>query len=49
LRRSLEPGLAEELKAEELRTTSLHLGRLTGRVDVEEILAAIFSEFCIGK
>jgi tRNA modification GTPase len=49
LRRSLEPRLAEELKAEELRTASLHLGRLTGRVDAEEVLGAIFSEFCIGK
>jgi tRNA modification GTPase len=49
LRRSLEPALPEELKAEELRTASLHLGRLTGRVDVEEVLGAIFSEFCIGK
>jgi tRNA modification GTPase len=49
LRRSLEPGLAAELKAEELRAASLHLGRLTGSVDVEEVLGAIFSEFCIGK
>ena len=24
-------------------------GRITGRVDVEEILDRIFSEFCIGK
>jgi tRNA modification GTPase len=49
LRRFSEPGLAAELKAEELRTASLHLGRLTGRVDVDEVLGAIFSEFCIGK
>ncbi len=38
-----------ELKAEELRIAARHLGRLTGRVDVEEVLGAIFSEFCIGK
>ena len=25
------------------------LGRLTGRIDVEEVLGAIFAEFCIGK
>jgi tRNA modification GTPase len=49
LRRSSEPGLPEDLKAEELRIAALHLGRLTGRVDVEEVLGAIFSEFCIGK
>ncbi len=38
-----------ELKAEELRIAARHLGRLTGRIDVEEVLGAIFSEFCIGK
>jgi tRNA modification GTPase len=38
-----------ELKAEELRVAARHLGRLTGRIDVEEVLGAIFSEFCIGK
>ena len=38
-----------ELKAEELRIAARHLGRLTGEVDAEEILGAIFSEFCIGK
>jgi tRNA modification GTPase len=41
--------LAPELKAEELRIAATHLGRLTGRIDVEEVLGAIFSEFCIGK
>ncbi|HVQ10550.1 MAG TPA: tRNA uridine-5-carboxymethylaminomethyl(34) synthesis GTPase MnmE [Methyloceanibacter sp.] len=38
-----------ELKAEELRIAARHLGRLTGNIDVEEVLGAIFSEFCIGK
>jgi tRNA modification GTPase len=38
-----------EIKAEELRLAARHLGRLTGRIDVEEVLGAIFSEFCIGK
>jgi tRNA modification GTPase len=41
--------LAPELKAEELRIAAHHLGRLTGRIDVEEVLGAIFAEFCIGK
>jgi tRNA modification GTPase len=39
----------EELIAEELRRASTSLGRLTGRVDVEDILDAIFRDFCIGK
>lgn len=38
-----------ELKAEEIRCASDEIGRLTGRVDVEEWLGAIFSRFCIGK
>jgi len=39
----------EELAAEELRAASQSLGRLLGRVDVEDILDAIFREFCVGK
>ncbi len=39
----------EELIAEELRTAATALGRLTGRVDVEDVLDAIFRDFCIGK
>ena len=38
-----------ELKAEDLRQATRALGRITGRVDVEEILDKIFEEFCIGK
>lgn len=38
-----------ELRAEELRLASLALGRLTGRIDAEEVLGAIFQRFCIGK
>jgi tRNA modification GTPase len=38
-----------EVKAEEIRRASEEIGRLTGRVDVEEWLGAIFSRFCIGK
>jgi tRNA modification GTPase len=39
----------EELIAEELRSAATTLGRLTGRVDVEDILEVIFRDFCIGK
>ncbi|KAL8280656.1 hypothetical protein RQP46_006979 [Phenoliferia psychrophenolica] len=37
------------LAAEELRYTTLALGRITGAVDVEEVLGEIFRGFCIGK
>jgi tRNA modification GTPase len=39
----------EELAAEELRAAAHSLGRLLGRVDVEDILDSIFRKFCIGK
>jgi tRNA modification GTPase len=39
----------EELIAEELRQATSALGRLTGRVDVEDVLDKIFRDFCIGK
>ena len=37
------------LRAEDLRIATRCLGRITGRVDVEDMLDLIFSEFCIGK
>jgi tRNA modification GTPase len=49
LQRFVNHDLDPELKAEELRIAARHLGRLTGRIDVEEVLGAIFAEFCIGK
>ena len=39
----------EDLLAEELHIAARALGRLTGRVDVEDILDVIFRDFCIGK
>ncbi|WP_040619047.1 tRNA uridine-5-carboxymethylaminomethyl(34) synthesis GTPase MnmE [Rhodovulum sp. PH10] len=39
----------EEIFAEELRLAARALGRLVGRVDVEEVLDAVFRDFCIGK
>ena len=38
-----------ELAAEHLREAAGAFGRLTGRLDVEDVLGQIFSEFCIGK
>jgi tRNA modification GTPase len=50
LRRSLiSIRQGEELAAEDLRSAATSLGRLLGRVDVEDILDVIFREFCIGK
>jgi len=51
LRRALGHDIAsqEDLLAEELQTAARALGRLTGRVDVEDILDVIFRDFCIGK
>ncbi len=42
-------GAALELIAEELRLAARSLARVTGAVDVEDVLDAIFSRFCIGK
>jgi len=38
-----------EMAAEDLRLATRHLGGIVGKVDVEEILGAIFKDFCIGK
>ena len=51
LRRALRGDLAdrEDLLAEEFRMAARALSRLTGRVDVEDVLDMIFRDFCIGK
>lgn len=41
--------LPTELAAEELRLASVELGKITGKIAVDELLDRIFSEFCIGK
>jgi tRNA modification GTPase len=48
LRRSTEVP-DRELFGEDLRLALRSLGRITGRVDIEDILDVIFREFCIGK
>lgn len=40
---------APELFAEELRLSGRALGRISGRVDVEDVLDSLFGSFCIGK
>jgi tRNA modification GTPase len=51
LRRALVPDLSsrEDILAEELRLAARALGRLTGRVDIDDVLDVIFRDFCIGK
>ncbi len=51
LNRAISEGEAgrEDTFAEELRLAAQSLGRLTGRVDVEDVLDKIFRDFCIGK
>jgi tRNA modification GTPase len=39
----------EEIVAEEMRLAARALGRVTGRVDVEDVLDQVFRNFCIGK
>lgn len=41
--------LPMELRAEDLRRAADALGRITGRIDVEDLLDVIFRDFCIGK
>jgi tRNA modification GTPase len=51
----IEAGIAmarpgqEEIVAEEFRLAARALGRVTGRVDVEDVLDLVFRNFCIGK
>ena len=45
----LEASGPAELIAEDVRRAITHLDALVGRIDVEDVLGAIFSRFCIGK
>jgi tRNA modification GTPase len=46
---ALPPDAELALVAEDLRLAVRAIGRITGRVGVEDLLDIIFSEFCIGK
>ena len=46
---ALREELPLELRAEELRIAGDDVGRITGKIDPEEVLGEIFSRFCIGK
>jgi tRNA modification GTPase len=49
LTRAAEVFSQPELAAEEMRRALRSIGRITGRVDLEELLDAVFRDFCIGK
>lgn len=49
LNRGPDDHFDQELEAEDLRLAARELGRITGRVDVEDLLDVIFRDFCIGK
>jgi tRNA modification GTPase len=38
-----------ELAAEHVRLALRAIGRITGRVDLDELLDVVFRDFCIGK
>ncbi|MDR3424376.1 MAG: tRNA uridine-5-carboxymethylaminomethyl(34) synthesis GTPase MnmE [Alphaproteobacteria bacterium] len=48
LTRALHAPMADK-RAEDVRLAMRALGRITGRVDVEDVLDMIFRDFCIGK
>lgn len=49
LQRAIAGNKLPELLAEDIRLATRALGRITGRVDVEDLLDVIFRDFCIGK
>ena len=38
-----------EVTAEHIRVATQHLGRIVGRLDLEQVLDVLFRDFCIGK
>lgn len=48
-RAAAEAGVGYELVGEDVRMAARALGRITGKVDVEDLLDRIFADFCIGK
>lgn len=42
-------GALPELVAEDIRLAARSLGRITGRIDIDEVLDTVFRDFCVGK
>ncbi|KAE9039683.1 tRNA modification GTPase [Phytophthora rubi] len=49
LDRFLADPYQSELAAEDLRRAAMAIGRILGRIDVEDVLDVLFADFCIGK
>ena len=49
LRNFIEQEHSIDMACEELRAAAICLGRVTGHIDVEEVLDVVFRDFCIGK
>jgi len=47
--RRAQSAASPDLQAEDLRLALRAIGRITGKVDVEELLDVVFRDFCIGK
>jgi tRNA modification GTPase len=45
----ISAGRGDEFMAEELRISVQLMGRLLGRVDIDDVLDSLFKDFCIGK
>jgi tRNA modification GTPase len=45
----MDNGITGDFLAMDIRKALYHLGEITGKVDVEELLGNIFGKFCIGK
>ncbi|MEO5583910.1 MAG: tRNA uridine-5-carboxymethylaminomethyl(34) synthesis GTPase MnmE [Flavobacteriales bacterium] len=48
-KQGVESSISGELLATDLRQAQYHLGAITGKITVEDLLGSIFSRFCIGK
>ncbi|KAJ8546809.1 hypothetical protein ON010_g11428 [Phytophthora cinnamomi] len=49
LDRFLADPYQSEIAAEDLRRAAMAIGRILGRIDVEDVLDVLFADFCIGK
>ncbi|GAL86816.1 tRNA modification GTPase TrmE [Sporocytophaga myxococcoides] len=46
---ALDDGISGELLAQDIRSSLIYLGEITGEITTDDLLGNIFSKFCIGK